>query len=225
MIVDEPFLMPRTNRKINPEASYHITARSNNKQWFGMDPSELWKVFGDYLHFLHFGFKARIHCFVLMSNHFHLLASFPDNNLSMAMCYFMTNTSRSINSMRGSINHVYGGRFHSSLIQSSYHYANVYKYIVRNPIKERLSQSVEEFPYGTLKGLYGKERIIIPITNHLFGLDEMIYSGGTIDLSWLNTMTSIENDQTIAKALKKRIFLLPKEPGSRKPNQLDSALI
>jgi REP element-mobilizing transposase RayT len=62
-------------------------------------------------------YKAEIHAFVLMSNHFHLVVSFPENNMSEAMNYFMRETSRMISRDAGRINQTYGSRYFRSIIE------------------------------------------------------------------------------------------------------------
>ncbi|WP_081111818.1 transposase [Bdellovibrio bacteriovorus] len=58
----------------------------------------------NYLCFIHHAYKGEIYAFVLMSNHFHLLIRFPENNMSEAMTYFMRESSRMISRQAGRIN-------------------------------------------------------------------------------------------------------------------------
>lgn len=142
---------------------YHITARANNQNYFGVPPKLLWQIFNDYLFFISNAFGVRAHAFVMMANHFHLIASFPEKNVSQAMNRFMTETARVINHVQGSINHIYGSRYHACLINDFRYYAFAYRYVFQNPVRAGLCQSVEEYQYSTLSGLLGQQPIQIPI--------------------------------------------------------------
>jgi putative transposase len=95
---------------------------------------EAWELFSDYLYFINKNFGIRIHSFVLMPNHFHMIARDPELNLSSAMNYFMRETSKLMASESRTINRVWGAPFHSSLIDSPLYYLHAYKYVYRNPV-------------------------------------------------------------------------------------------
>jgi putative transposase len=116
------------------EFPFHITARSNNRALFPVSMPEAWELFSDYLYFINKNFGIRIHSFVLMPNHFHMIARDPELNLSSAMNYFMRETSKLMASESRTINRVWGAPFHSSLIDSPLYYLHAYKYVYRNPV-------------------------------------------------------------------------------------------
>jgi putative transposase len=207
--------MPRKHPPHRTDCPYHITARTNNREWFGLDLSEVWKIFEDQLYFIHHGFGIRTHAFVLMSNHFHLLASDPEGNMSAALRWLMTETARQINRKTNTKNHLYGDRNHRTLVSNYHYYMHAYKYIYRNPIEADLCLKVEEHPYSTLRGLLGFQKLNFPVFDDLLAEDlEGI-------LRWLNQPVLKEDRETIRQALKKTKFELRIHPTSRAPSRLE----
>jgi REP element-mobilizing transposase RayT len=88
--------MPRKTLIRSSEHPYHISARCINKDWFRLPIEDIWKIFEDYLCHVSHVYDLRIHSFVLMSNHFHLLASTPQGNIDKVMNYLMREVSRNI---------------------------------------------------------------------------------------------------------------------------------
>ena len=136
-------LMPRKPFIQNPEAPYHIAARSNNRDWFALPLEDVWFIMSRFLYLLHHAYGVEIYAFVLMDNHFHLLARFPLGNLVQAMQYFMRETSRCIAHESRRINHVYGGRYFRCEIGNFHYFTHTYKYIYRNPVEAKLCALVE----------------------------------------------------------------------------------
>ncbi len=115
------------------------------------------------LYFVSHAFNLRVHAFVLMNNHFHLIVRTPDGNLSDAMRYFMRETSREITFVSGRINQTYGSRFHRSLLHSPLYYLHAYKYLYRNPVEAGLCELVEEYKFSSLQGLLGETWLDVPV--------------------------------------------------------------
>lgn len=208
--------MPRKKQTLSNTHPYHLTARCINKEWFSIPIDEVWKIMEEQLFLLHHGFGFHIHAFVLMNNHFHLMVSTPNKNLSEGMNYFMGQSSRIIAKEANRINQVYGARFHSSLIQSHLYYLHAYKYIYRNPVEAGLTTDVCAYPYSTLPGILGIHTIFIPIC-----YDEVLFSNVSETLSWLNTKPCENAKQSIARALKKSTFAIAKDMKSGLPSQLE----
>jgi len=207
--------MPRAIFTHNPNTPYHISARCINKEWF-IGKSHVWDIMSDYLYFLKIGFNAEVHSFVLMSNHFHLIAKFPENNISKAMLYFMRETSKQITKKAGRINQTYGSRYFKSSITNPHHYMHVYKYVYRNPVEGKLSQTVEAYKYSTLHGLLGFNSLNFPTTE-----DTLLFENINDTLMWLNTAPKSENRIIIQKSLKRTVFKLPKSRKTRKLHELE----
>ncbi|MBX2993471.1 MAG: transposase [Bdellovibrionaceae bacterium] len=102
--------MPRALFVCHNEFPYHITARVNNRDAFPcLDAA--WTIMEDHLFGLHHFYHVKILAFVLMNNHFHLLACFPHANASTALRFFIRETSRSLSLLENSENHLWGRDF------------------------------------------------------------------------------------------------------------------
>ncbi|MBC7456891.1 MAG: transposase [Bdellovibrionaceae bacterium] len=199
---------------------YHITARCINKDWFRIPIDEVWGIMSNYLFFLKHGFGFEIINFVLMENHFHLIARTPEANLSQGMNYFMRETSRSIANVSGRINQTYGAPYHWSLIKNMTYYQHAYKYVYRNPIEAGLTFRVEDYAYSTLQTKLGLAKSIIPVTE-----DFLLFESVENSLLWLNTSYPDQESKLLIKsALKKREFKFAKDKHG-KPVYLDSQII
>lgn len=208
--------MPRKIIPLIPNYPYSISARCINQEWFTIPISEVWEIMENYLYFIHFAFNIKIKSFVLMSNHFHLIAIAPDGNLSEAMNYFMRETSRVIGKKANRINQIYGARYYRCLIKHDHHYKHAYKYIYRNPIEAGLAKHVLDYEYSTLKGLLGLKKLVIPVE-----YDEILFNGIETTLSWLDDKPNDENYLVIKNALKKSEFKLARDVDTKKPHRLE----
>lgn len=193
---------------------YHVTARCINRDWFSIDMQTVWQIMTRHLYFTHLAFDVRIHAFLLMSNHFHLIIKSPNQNLSAAMQYFMRESSRELTHLSSRINQTYGSRFHRSLLISPLYYLHAYKYLYRNPVTAGICHRVEDYPFSTLQALLGNARVEVPI------LDD--WNWGTLHerdatLKWLNASPPKENLEEIKKALRKSVFKIPKRDSRPSP--------
>ncbi len=212
--------MPRKRFLASNDLPYHVTARCLNKEWFALPHELLWEVFSNYLYFIHHAFQVRIHSFVLMPNHIHMIIRTPDMNLDKAMNYFMRETSRVIGKQSGRINQVYGGPYYWSLMRSPNYFLHAYKYVYRNPIEAKIVSIVEAYKFSTLNALLGQARTIIPIVN-----DDTLFFGVEDQLKWLNNAyPSDEVRIDIKNALRKKEFRFAKD-GHGKPHRLEFELV
>src|SRR5690606_37384226 len=112
---------------------------------------QCWEAFDEVLRKTVENYGIHIHCFVLMSNHLHLGVTTPYGNLDAAMRYLLTEVNRRIRKISGRINHIFGGRYKRSVVTDPVHWAYVYKYIHRNPVKAGICERAEQYPYSTLR--------------------------------------------------------------------------
>lgn len=156
------------------------------------------------LFMLHHGFGTEIRSFVLMVNHFHLLARFPLGNISPAMMYFMRESSKRIGKKSHKENHLYGGRFHRCRIANQHYFNHAYKYNYRNPVSVGIAKRCEEYPFSTLNGLLGQRRLYIPVQE-----DTTLFSGIEDVLQWLNAKPVSTHSRLVRCALKQTEFCFP----------------
>lgn len=138
-------------------------------------------------------FDLRIAAFVLMGNHFHLLALTPNEPIDRIMYFLMKGVTREMQKRSGRINKIFGGRYKGCLIEDSKYLLNVYKYIYRNPVAAGIVDRAEDYPFSTY---YMSETSNLP-----FKLDEVIplnIPSRIIEAEWINS--SYENEE--AKSMK-----------------------
>lgn len=212
--------MPSRRNTGRTDCPYHIVARTSNKDWFEVPMPVLWDLFSNHLHSLHHWSGFQIHSFVLMNNHFHLIATIPNGNCGIAMNYFMRETSKSIARMSGRINQIYGRPYYASALKTNHYYLNAYKYLYRNPVDAGLCKKVESYPYSTLNCLLGLSKANIPIAE-----DTLLFDDTESNLKWLNKEYPSEDiRKIIATALRHKEFKFPVDK-NRKPHELEFKLV
>lgn len=113
---------------------YHVTARGNNRQAIYEDDR-------DRLHFLDLigemveRYRVRIHAYVLMTNHYHLLIETPEANVSQTIQWLNVSYSVWFNKRHESSGHLFQGRFHSVLVESGAWSLEVSQYLHLNPVR------------------------------------------------------------------------------------------
>ncbi len=204
--------MPRAKTILQSNFPYHVTGRCINREWFDLPLEIVWDIFCNELMVADHLFSLRIHSFVLMKNHFHLLVSTPDANISKAMQYFMRESSRRLAKRGKRINQTYGARYFRSVIESHSYFMHAYKYVYANPVQAGIVERAEVYKFSTLHGLLGLGPASIPLVEDTL-LFEDIY--GT--LQWINQKPNLEQWEAVRKALRRTEFKYPKEflvPGS-----------
>lgn len=212
--------MPRKKFYPTSEHPYHVTARTSNSEWFGAPLDVVWGYFTNYLHFIWRAYDVRIHSFVLMNNHFHMLISTPEANLDVAMNYLLREVSKRLGEETDRENQIFGGPYHWSLIKNSIYYRHAYKYIYRNPVQAGLCKKVEDYPYSSLRGLLGLDYLYIPAYDTL----DLIQNPAT-QLRWLNEEFDDESREAIRLALKRKEFGFSRDPETAKGHYLENHIV
>jgi putative transposase len=181
--------MPRPLLIRSESHPYHVTSRSNNKEFFPIPIFKVWEIMLEELKNANKQHALAVHAFVLMGNHFHLLCHTPKGNLDEIMMNFLRATAQQMNSN-------WEGRYKWSLIESQTHYYQVYRYIFQNPVRVGLCRKVEDYPYSTLKDT--------PLVLHSF--IPMSFAGKEGELIWLNEKFDVEDETMIKSGLRKSQF-------------------
>ncbi|AZZ37679.1 hypothetical protein CIK05_13030 [Bdellovibrio sp. qaytius] len=203
--------MPRKNLIRTSEVPYHITARSNNKEFFYVDTDTLWEIFLDSMAEAESQFQCKLHAFVLMSNHYHLLISTPSANLDLVMNYLQREIARNANKKSSRINHFFGGPYNWSLISEETYYWNALKYIFRNPIRAGLCTDVLHYKYSSLNS--SSKKFSWQLTDFFYNKELLI----TPDFAWLNEPFLNEHESNIKSALRRREFKIPCDINGYRP--------
>lgn len=205
--------MPRKKVINSSQNPYHISARSNNREWFGLKPDDSWKIFCSLIKCGVDVFEMKVHAFVLMSNHFHLLASFPKGNRANAVNFLMRELAVAINDARGTINHVFGGRNKSCLISNPSYYGHVYRYVFLNPVRAGMVSRAEDYKYSTLANILGNGLLHFPLAQDVGRLAKDIPSVDLTSehLNWIHQSKNKEVDQLIHQGLKRTEFSIDEQ--------------
>ncbi len=213
--------MPRKTLNRSDFYPYHVTARSNNREPFPLDISQIWQIICNEAFAIHIKFEVEIHAFVLMPNHFHLLLTVPTMDLGQVMNVFMRNITKDIHLESGNTGRVFGGPYHWSLINSSQYYYHALKYVYRNPVRAGLCEKVEDYSYSTFSGAIGNNILHFPLVFTRASMESRFPGSEPSSwVEWLNRPFLSESEKWIRMGLKRAVFLPPLNHGTRKPQQI-----
>lgn len=129
-------------------AFYHITSRGNERKRIFYSKSD-YEKFKSYLRNGVEKFAFRLHSYVLMSNHYHLLIETLKANLSKILHYINTSYSNYFNIKENRIGHLFQGRYHAILIDSENYLLEVSRYLHLNPVRANVVKKPEDYPYSS----------------------------------------------------------------------------
>lgn len=102
----------------------------------------------------------RVHAWVLMSNHYHVLLETPEANLVAGMQWLQNTYTRRFNTRHGQWGRLFGDRYKAVVVEGAgYYYETLLDYIHLNPVRAGLvkleaGQSVMDFPWSSVAGGY-----------------------------------------------------------------------
>ncbi len=194
--------MPRKLLFETDKFPYHIYNRSNNKDFFYLDNQILWHIFMDVFSVLGEEYGVVIHSFVLMNNHYHLILSTPEMNLSAAMTYMHREVAKKANKRSQRMNHFFGGRYKWSVISDESYYWNVVKYVFRNPVSAGICSKVEDYRFSSFnRGSDHDWRMVD------FFQDSKVQVN--LDCDWLNEVFLSDQAKSLSLGLRRREFKPP----------------
>lgn len=204
--------MARAKAILQSQFPYNISARCINREWFEVPMDEVWDIFCHELTRTSNDHNLVIHSFVLMSNHYHLIASTPDANISQCMHQFMSRTSRKLTRAGNRINETFAGRHYKCILQHPNYYLNAYKYNYRNPVAAGICEKVEDYPFSTLSGKIKRSLLKIPICE-----DTNLISDPAGTLRWLNTAPDAKKIEGFRFGLRHQFFISKKDRITNRP--------
>ena len=138
-------------------AVYHVTARGNERKNIFFSKT-------DYVKFLQYMTKAKkkfninFHCYVLMSNHYHLIVETPEANLSRVMHYINGSYTTYINIKRKRSGHLFQGRYKSILVEKNNYLLELSRYIHLNPVRAKMVEKPENYPYSSYSSYISRKK-------------------------------------------------------------------
>jgi len=144
--------MPRQVRIEFEGAMYHVMARGNRRGDIVFDDEDR-KTFVRTLAEACKRAGLRIHAYVLMNNHYHLLLETPHANLTAGMGWFQNAYTRRINTRHRLWGHLFGGRYKAILVEPGNAYWAILDYIHLNPVRAGLvtgREGLESYAWSSL---------------------------------------------------------------------------
>ena len=151
--------MARQVRIEYPGAMYHVMARGNRRDRIFLDEDDrrcFLKTIGEAC-----GMTGwRIHAWVLLDNHYHLLIRTPEANLVVGMKWVQNAYTRRFNTRHRQWGRLFGDRYKSVLVEGeAYYYQTLVDYIHLNPVRAGkvrpfAGQSILDYPWSSVAGGY-----------------------------------------------------------------------
>jgi REP-associated tyrosine transposase len=146
--------MARPLRLEHSGALWHVTCRGNERRLIFRDDRDR-TVFLSLLSEVIGLFAWRLHAYVLMGNHYHLLLETPEPNLSRGMHRLNSIYSQQFNKRHERVGHLLQGRFHAILVEKERHLLELVRYLVLNPVRAGLADSASEWPWSNFAATAG----------------------------------------------------------------------
>lgn len=129
-------------------ALYHVTARGNERGKIFFSKTD-YRKFEEYLATAQAKYGFIIHCYVLMTNHYHLLIETPGKNLSKIMHHLNSSYTTYINIKRKRSGHLFQGRYKAILVDKDSYLLELSRYMHLNPVRANVVARPEEYPYSS----------------------------------------------------------------------------
>jgi REP element-mobilizing transposase RayT len=131
--------MPRKARIEFPGAVYHLLDRGDHREPIVRDDADR-TTFLNTLGQVCVRTGWRVHAFVLMTNHYHLLVETPEANLVCGMRWFQTTYTVRFNRRHRVTGHLFQGRYKAIVVdpEESGYFALLSDYIHLNPVRARI---------------------------------------------------------------------------------------
>jgi REP element-mobilizing transposase RayT len=126
--------MARPLRIIFPGAWYHVTSRGQERRPIYLDDRDR-EHFLKLLEVMVSRFRVRVHAYVLMDNHYHLLLETPEANLSRAIQWINVSYAAWFNCRHRRSGHLTQGRFKAILVEQTAWALEVSVYVHLNPVR------------------------------------------------------------------------------------------
>lgn len=159
--------MARLPRLTLPGYPHHVIQRGNNRQAIFASPSDYQSLL-DLMEASAAKFEVAIHAYVLMGNHFHLLAT-PQSadGLPQMMQSVGRRYVRQFNDAQHRTGTLWEGRYKSTLIQTDRYLLSCMAYIDLNPVRAGLVAHAADYPWSSY-GHYAGVRADKLVTPHPF---------------------------------------------------------
>ena len=142
--------MSRPLRLEHANAVWHVTSRGNErKAVFGddVDHERFLSILGRTVAL----FRWKLHAYVLMGNHYHLLLETPEPTLSRGMRQLNGIYSQAFNRRHRRAGHLFQGRFKAILVEKEAHLLELCRYAVLNPVRAGLVRHARDWRWSSYR--------------------------------------------------------------------------
>jgi len=131
-------------------ALYHVTSRGNEKKDIFSSPED-YEQFKSYLYEAREKFGYKLHAYVLMTNHFHLLIETPEANLNRLMHYINGSYTGYFNRHNRRVGHLFQGRYKAILVDRDSYLMELSRYMHLNPVRAGMVGKPEDYQYSSYR--------------------------------------------------------------------------
>jgi REP element-mobilizing transposase RayT len=140
--------MARPLRIEFPGAYYHVTSRGNERKNIFKDKKDR-EQFLSYVGSAYLRYKAVIHIYCLMNNHYHLLIETPKGNLSQIMRHINGAYTTYYNIRHRRPGHLFQGRYKAILVDADAYAGELSRYIHLNPVRAGMIEIPEKYKWSS----------------------------------------------------------------------------
>lgn len=127
----------------------HVVQRGNNRLPCFLDDEDRQRYL-QYLHRSLLRFGCRLHAYVLMSNHVHLLLTPGETGaMSQMMHTFARNYAGLFNARHGRTGTLWEGRYKACLVDTGSYFLACSRYIELNPVRARMVAQPGDYPWSS----------------------------------------------------------------------------
>jgi len=146
--------MSRPLRLEHEGALWHVTSRGDDRRAIFEDDGDR-QGFLDVLAGVIGMFRWRLHAYVLMGNHYHLLVETPEANLGRGMRQLNGIYTQRMNRRHRRVGHLFQGRYKAILVEREAHLVELGRYIVLNPVRAGMVRSAANWPWSSYAATAG----------------------------------------------------------------------
>ena len=146
--------MARPLRVQREGAIWHITSRGVEKRPIYLDDNDC-ATFLEFLGETVVEARWRLHAYVLMTNHYHLLLETPERTLSEGMKTLNERWAERFNWRHSRVGHLFQGRFDGKLVDDEKHLFELFRYVVLNPVRGGMVEHAEEYAWSSYRATAG----------------------------------------------------------------------
>ena len=138
-------------------AFYHVTARGNERRKIYFSEYDYQK-FREYLGTAQDKYGYKLHCYVLMTNHYHILIETPNGNISKVMHYINGAYTNYVNRKRNRSGHLFQGRYKAILVDQDSYLLELSRYIHMNPVRANIVNKPEEYRNSSYRSFINRKK-------------------------------------------------------------------